>query len=194
MSVTNMVSAPLGYDFKAQLLAINPEAVPTIVGTTDDKLNVEVYETYWKTWEQTLQERTDYNKYYTNLLFIDALVAVLVAALGTSELKLLNTSLVVMLLAAVFFVAAVIAAGWCIKLCTIRNVIRARERTLTAMGAELKIPYNLMAKENEEIGEQPAGAHRIYTLNYYLIPVILVAVFAFLFLVMAFKYFGYVNV
>jgi hypothetical protein len=154
---------------------------------------VELYKIYWNTWEQTLQERTDYNKYYTNLLFINALVAVLVAALGTSNLKLLTTNLVVMLLVAVFFVAAVVATGWCVRLGTIRNIVAAKKQTLDSMATSLHLPCNLVDEE-EAVRPSSFWARTFSAFDDYLIPVSMVVVFGLLFFVMTLKYFGVIQI
>jgi hypothetical protein len=86
-----------------------------VADTNNTNNTIEVYKEYFGFWTKTREERTAYNKYFLTLLFIDTLVAVFTAVLGTATITVMP-GLTRTLLQGILIAGAVISLVWASKL------------------------------------------------------------------------------
>jgi ABC-type antimicrobial peptide transport system permease subunit len=105
----------------------------------DKEPKLEIYTSYFGLWTKTRDERTEYNKYFLSLLFVDTLVGIFTALLGatvaTAYTALTRTLLLVILAAAV-----IISAVWGCKLFTLNIVEGSLQSVLRAMEQKYELP------------------------------------------------------
>lgn len=147
------------------------------------------YKMLFDQWTNTRAERTEYNKWYTNLLFIETLVAVLTAVLG-AKTDVISLQLTRGLLVLVFVAAAVISFTWFLKLITLRNLIYIETEALKAAERDGLSPFAAVTREEDTVGdylgvneESPSWRFLFrrwaLDLNYFALPIIIMVLFAF---------------
>lgn len=161
-----------------------PQKPSPAVHGWDSPNKLALYKMFFDLWTKTRDERTDYNKYFTNLLFISTLVAIVLAVIGAgASTTVLFSGFTMMLLAATFLAAAIISLVWYYKLQALWILYGSQRRALETIELDLALPsqgiHAIVANE------QPFGAIRKYrwalTANYYGLPLAFSGIFFVLF-------------
>jgi hypothetical protein len=156
-------------------------------GKQDPKF--ELYKMMFEQYAKTRDERTDYNKWYTNLLFIQTLVAVSTAVL-TAKTEILSSTLTKGLLMLVFAAGAVIAFTWFLKLIALNEWVCSQKRALIKMEEAKLIPFEAVKTEDDylkaylgENSNEPSSIfkrrRRALNWNYYMLPLVITGLFVF---------------
>ncbi len=148
---------------------------PTDTWDASDKLAL--YKMFLDLWAKTRDERTDYNKYFTNLLFISTLVAIVLGILGASK-TVLFTGFTMLLLAFTFLAAAGISLIWYYKLQALWILYGSQRGALEAVEQDLALPSRGIRSISTNASRYDDGKYRRAIIaNYYGLPLAFFVIF-----------------
>jgi|GEM_PF-1322893 len=174
-AVCDKCGAPLEANTASSATQLTASSQPTDIWDASSKLAL--YKMFFDLWTKTRDERTEYNKYFTNLLFISTLVAIVLGTLGASKTTLF-TGFTMLLLAFTFLAAAGISLIWYYKLQALWILYGSQRGALETVERDLALPsrgvHSISANASRY---DDAKYRRAIIANYYGLPLAFFVIF-----------------